>query len=160
LPYGCDRLLAIHDAPRPTVRKPPKATSGQVAFPVNAVSHGGVAHCSGPGFDPDAPSTDVLAVVGGGLVEVEVEGGGVDEVDGGGVEVVDGGGVDDVVVGGGLVGGGLVGGGVEDGGTITHAAMSSDGFTGEPSNVAVTTESSSIGPTDSAYHETIFPCAL
>jgi hypothetical protein len=133
------------------VRKPPKATSGQVAFPVNAVSHGGVAHCSGPGFDPDAASTDVFAVVGGGLV---------DEVDGGGVEVVDGGGVDDVVVGGGLVGGGLVGGGVEDGGTITHAAMSSDGFTGEPSNVAVTTESPSIGPTDSAYHETIFPCAL
>jgi hypothetical protein len=38
--------------------------------------------------------------------------------------------------------------------------MSSDGFTGEPSNVAVTTESPSIGPTDSAYHETIFPCAL
>jgi hypothetical protein len=134
------------------VRKPPKATSGQVAFPVNAVSHGGVAHCSGPGFDPDAASTDdVFVVVGGGLV---------DEVDGGGVEVVDGGGVDDVVVGGGLVGGGLVGGGVEDGGTITHAAMSSDGFTGEPSNVAVTTESPSIGPTDSAYHETIFPCAL
>ena len=142
------------------MRKPPKATSGKVAFPVNAVSHGGVAHCSGPGFDPDAASTDVLAVVGGGLVEVEVEGGGVDEVDGGGVEVVDGGGVDDVVVGGGLVGGGLVGGGVEDGGTITHAAMSSDGFTGEPSNVAITTESPSIGPTGSAYHETIFPCAL
>lgn len=120
---------------------------------MNAVSHGGVAHGSGPGFDPSAPATDdVFVVVGGGLVEVEVEGGG--------VEVVDGGGVDDVVVGGGLVGGGLVGGGVEDGGTITHAAMSSDGFTGEPSNVAVTTESPSIGPTDSAYHETIFPCAL
>ena len=128
---------------------------------MNAVSHGGVAHGSGPGFDPSAPATEaVFVVVGGGLVEVEVEGGGVDEVDGGGVEVVDGGGVDDVVVGGGLVGGGLVGGGVEDGGTITHAAMSSDGFTGEPSNVAVTTESPSIGPTDSAYHETIFPCAL
>ena len=120
---------------------------------MNAVSHGGVAHGSDPGFDAPAPATDdVFVVVGGGLVKVEVEGGG--------VEVVDGGGVDDVVVGGGLVGGGLVGGGVEDGGTITHAAMSRDGFTGEPSNVAVTTESPSIGPTDSAYHETIFPCAL
>jgi hypothetical protein len=137
----------------PTISRPTITTKGQVEFPVNAVSHGGVAHGSVPGFDPSAPATDGgFVVVGGGLVEVEVEGGG--------VEVVDGGGVDDVVVGGGLVGGGLVGGGVEDGGTITHAAMSSDGFTGEPSNVAVTTESPSIGPTDSAYHETIFPCAL
>ena len=137
------------------ISRPTITTKGQVAVPVNAVSHGGVAH--GSGREPDAPATD--NVVGGGLVEVEVEGGGVDEVEGGGVDVVDGGGVDDVV-GGGLVGGGLVGGGVEDGGTITHAAMSSDGLPGEPSNVAVTTESPSIGPTDSAYHETIFPCAL
>jgi hypothetical protein len=135
----------------PTISRPTITTKGQVAFPVNAVSHGGVAHAP-PTASAPAPATDVFVVVGGGLVEVEVEGGG--------VEVVDGGGVDDVVVGGGLVGGGLVGGGVEDGGTITHAAMSSDGFTGEPSNVAVTTESPSIGPTDSAYHETIFPCAL
>jgi hypothetical protein len=97
------------------VRKPPKATSGQVAFPVNAVSHGGVAHDSGPGFDPPAASTDVVAVVGGGLVEVEVEGGGVDDV------------------GGGLVGGGLVGGGVEDGGTISQAPMSRDAFVAGPS---------------------------
>jgi hypothetical protein len=155
LPYAGERFLAIHANVVPAISRPTITTKGQVAFPVNAVSHGGVAHWSGPGFDPDAASTDVFTVVGGGLVEVEVEGGGVDEVDGGGVEVVDGGGVDDVVVGG-----GLVGGGVEDGGTITHAAMSSDGFTGEPSNVAITTESPSIGPTDSAYHETIFPCAL
>jgi hypothetical protein len=135
----------------PTISRPTITTKGQVAFPVNAVSHGGVAHAP-PTAPAPAPATDDVFVV-----KVEVEGGGVDEVDGGGVEVVDGGGV---VVGGGLVGGGLVGGGVEDGGTITHAAMSSDGFTGEPSNVAVTTESPSIGPTDSAYHETIFPCAL
>jgi hypothetical protein len=149
LPYARERFLAIHANVVPTISRPTITPKGQVAFPVNAVS-------PGPGFDPSAPATDaVFVVVGGGLVEVVV-----DEVDGGGVDVVEGGGVDDVVVGGGLVGGGLVGGGVEDGGTITHAAMSSDGLTGEPWNVAVTTESPSIGPTDSAYHETIFPCAL
>ena len=135
------------------MRKPPKATSGQLAFPVNAVSHGGVAHRSGPGFDSDAASTDADFVVVGGLVEVEFEGGGVDEVDGGGVEVVDGGGVDDVVVGGGLVGGGLVGGGVEDGGTITQAAMSKDGSTGSPWNVAVATVCALVCPIDSAHQD-------
>src|SRR5262245_59246715 len=103
------------------ISRPTMTTKGQVAFPVNAVSHGGVAH--GSGREPDAPATDgVPVVVGGGLVEVEVEGGG--------VEVVDGGGVDDV--GGGLVGGGLVGGGVEDGGTISQAPMSRDAFVAGP----------------------------
>jgi hypothetical protein len=130
LPYAGERFLAIHANVVPAISRPTITTKGQVAFPVNAVSHGGVAH--GPGFDPSAAATDaVFVVVGGGLVEVEVEGGGVDEVDGGGVEVVDGGGVDDV--GGGLVGGGLVGGGV--GWCITHAAMSNEGSTGSPWNV-------------------------
>jgi hypothetical protein len=131
LPYAWERFLAIDANVVPTISRPTITTKGQVAFPVNAVSHGGVAHGSDPGFAPPAPATDVV-VEGEVLVEVEVEGGGVDEVDGGGVEVVDGGGVDDVV-GGGLVGGGLVGGGDEDGGTISQAPMSRDAFVAGPS---------------------------
>jgi hypothetical protein len=114
----------------PTISRPTITTRGQVVFPVNAVSHGGVAHGSGPGFDPPAAATDaVFVVVGGGLVEVEVEGGGLEDVGGGVVLELVGGGL----VGGGVVVGGGVGVGVGDGGTISHAPMSSEASFAEPS---------------------------